>query len=62
MYICTINTRSDSKRCIPARAKGMYHTGVATLRKDVAQYIQKYWPVIHELAMTDSMAVKASDL
>ena len=41
VYINMRYTRSDSMRCTSARAKNIYHKGLATQKEDVAQDIQK---------------------
>ena len=58
MYIYTCYTRSNTKRCASARAKGIYHKGLAYKTEDVVLDIQKYWPMRHELAMIDGVAIK----
>ena len=53
VYIHTRYTKHNSQRCTTARAQGWPHK-----KDDVAQDVQKYWPIRHELAMIDGMAIK----
>ena len=59
VYINMWHTSSAIKRCACERAKDIYHKGLATQKEAMAQDIQKYWPMRHELAMIDDIAVKA---
>ena len=39
----------------------IYHSGLATHKKGHGTRLQKYWPIRHELAMIDGMAVKVNN-
>ena len=62
MYINTRYTRSNSQKCIPARAQVKIIQGWLHKKENMAQDIQKYWPIRQELAVIDGVDIKGKQI